>query len=167
MKLFSKFLCAGFALIALLNGCANNDLEQPNAVDATDEGLSEEAMADEFSYYQNGDILSPASESPHGSFKLKFNAIAQSALDNGELPLNESFPQGSVLVKEVYQNSTLVLLAVMKKLPADPNAGSGWLWAEYQLSGVPLVSLESNGNSCVNCHNGTPNRDLVRTFDLH
>jgi Cytochrome P460 len=90
------------------------------------------------------------------------------ALDgNGELPQNSSFPKGSVLVKEVYRNSALIGLAVMKKAPTDASAGDGWLWAEYGLDGLPGASITTKGSGCISCHNDTPNRDLVRTFDLH
>jgi hypothetical protein len=151
----------------LLIQCASDDLGDPTIEAATDAELFAESTANGFSYFQNGNIISKANESPHGNFKLRFNSVAEGALEAGELPASESFPTGSVIVKEVYQNSAVALLAVMKKLPGDPNAGSGWLWAEYQLDGVPLISIESKGSGCVNCHSGTPNRDLVRTFDLH
>ena len=66
-------------------------------------------------------------------YKLRFNSVALQALDsNGELPENASFPKGSVLVKEVYRNSVLIVLAVIKKAPTDANAGDGWLWAEMR-----------------------------------
>jgi hypothetical protein len=101
-------------------------------------------------------------------FKLRFNSVAFAALGpDGELPENSSFPTGSVVVKEVFVNSTIAVLAVIKKSPADPNAGQGWLWAEYALDGTPHFSIEQKGNGCIGCHNETPNRDLVRTFDLH
>jgi len=108
------------------------------------------------------------SPSPHGQFKLRFNAIAASVLDNtGELPTNGRFPVGSILVKESYLNNTLSGLVVIKKAPTDANASNGWLWGFYSLDGVATISIEEKGSQCVNCHSSSPNRDLIRTFDLH
>jgi hypothetical protein len=164
---FLKNIFAFLTFIVLLSKCVSHDLGDPDLLESTDASLFDEATDNGFVYFQGGNTLSKANESPHGNFKLRFNSIATSVLKGGDLPLGRSFPVGSVIVKEVYQNSTLAVLAVMKKIPTDPSAGSGWLWAEYQLSGVSLVSIKSKGNGCINCHSATPNRDLVRTFDLH
>ena len=167
MKAF-QFLTATILITILFKSCTYHDIGDPDIVNATDESLFEEASGSGYTYYQSGNTISPATQSPHGMYKLRFNSIALQALDgNGELPENGRFPNGSIVVKEVYQNSSLNLLAVMKKAPTDANAGDGWLWAEYRLDGVPAVSIEGRGNQCISCHNDTPNRDLVRTFDLH
>lgn len=133
-----------------------------------DKELYNEVSSASYTFYQGGAILSAASASPHGSFKLKFNATAAAALDStGELPAGNSFPNGSLLVKEVYNGTSLSLYAVMKKSPGDNNAGSGWVWAEYEPGGSVVFSAGKRGDGCISCHSGTPNRDLVRTFDLH
>ena len=133
-----------------------------------DEALYNEVKASGYSYYQSGNILPGASSSPHGSFKLRFNSVAQTVLDStGELPTGVSFPTGSIIVKEVYDGSSLHLYAVMKKDPSNENAGSGWLWAELNTDGSTEFSTGKKGDGCVSCHSNTPNRDLTRTFDLH
>src|SRR4051812_7607268 len=64
----------------------------------TDEALYNEVKASGYSYYQGGNILPGASSSPHGSFKLRFNSVAQTALDTtGELPTGTAFPIGSII----------------------------------------------------------------------
>ena len=141
-----------------------NDKAETNA----DHALYEEATAGGFTYYQTGDLLAPASPSPHGNFKLRFNPTAQAALDGtGELPENNAFPTGSILVKEIFSGTNIILYAVMKKDPSNSNAGSGWLWAEFNPDGSASFSSSKKGDGCIGCHSGTPNRDLVRTFDLH
>ena len=101
-------------------------------------------------------------------YRLRFNSIAFQALDaNGELAENGRFPTGSILVKESYINSAPNILTVIKKSPTDPNAAEGWLWADFRLDGTPTISISDKGNRCTGCHNETPNRDRVRTFDLH
>ena len=134
----------------------------------TDSVLFSEINSNGFTYYQNGDVLSGAAPSPHGSFKLRFNSIAAAALNSsGELPVGSSFPTGSILVKEVISGNSISLYAVMKKDPSHPNAGSGWVWGEYNIDGTALFSTGKKGNGCVSCHGESPNRNLVRTFDLH
>ena len=133
-----------------------------------DNALYSEITAGAYTYYQSGTLLSGVSPSPHGSFKLRFNAIALAALDTtGELPSGSSFPTGSIIVKEIFGGSTINLYAVMKKDPLNGNAGSGWVWAEFNTDGSSVFSTGKKGDGCISCHNGSPNRDLTRTFDLH
>lgn len=121
-----------------------------------------------YTYYQNGNLLNGVSPSPHGAFKLRFNAIALAALDSlRELPKGSTFPEGAVLVKEVYENGSLSLYVVMKKEPSNQNEGSGWLWAEYNPDGSVDYPVNKKGQDCIGCHNGGLTRDLTRTFDLH
>lgn len=162
-----SFVAAVFVL-AILKSCVNHDIGDSTLEPITDASLFEEANDSGFAYYANGNILSAVSPSPHGSFKLRFNSIAATALDNtGELPANGTFPAGSVVVKEGFQNNTLNLLIAIKKAPTDANAGDGWVWGAYLLDGTPTITIQDKGAQCVNCHNDTPNRDLLRTFDLH
>jgi hypothetical protein len=161
----------GLALIfsaILIPSCVNHDLGDASLEPTTDASLFAEATSSGFTYYQNGAILAPVSPSPHGPFKLRFNSVASTVLDNtGELPEDGRFPDGSVIVKEGYQNNTLSLVIAIRKAPADDNASSGWVWGAYLLDGTPTISIEDNGSQCVDCHSNTPNRDLIRTFDLH
>jgi len=163
-----KSLTVLVIVVILLKSCVYHDISDPDYVNATEESLFDEVNEQGYTYYQSGNLVAPAAQSPHGLFRLRFNSTAFQALDaGGELPSNASFPLGSVIVKEVYVNSILNILAVMKKAPTDVNAGEGWLWAEYALDGSPVISIGGRGGSCVGCHNDSPNRDLVRTFDLH
>jgi len=150
-------------VIVLIQSCKKDK----NDTDA-DSALYDEIKAGGFTYYQNGNLLSGVSPSPHGAFKLRFNAIALSALDStGELPTGGSFPTGSLLVKELFSGSSINLYSVMKKDPSNGNAGSGWVWAELHTDGSASFSTGKKGDGCISCHSGSPNRDLTRTFDLH
>ena len=164
MKHTSIVISVALAVIIVFQSCRNDKSDI-----SADEILYNESTADGYTYYMAGSILSPAAPSPHGSFKLRFNATAMEALNSGtgELPAGSSFPKGSIIVKDVYTNGSLSLYAVMKKDPSNSNAGSGWLWAEYKTNGVPILSTGNKGDGCINCHSGSPNRDLTRTFDLH
>ena len=150
-------------IIVVMQSCKKNK----NDTDS-DNALYSEVKASGYSFYQNGTILSAASASPHGSFKLRFNGTAQSALDStGELPSGHSFPNGSIIVKEVYSGGSLNLYAVMKKATSNGNAGSGWVWAEFKTDGSASFSTSKKGDGCISCHSNNPNRDLTRTFDFH
>lgn len=155
-------------LFILFESCTNHDLEDPMLEETSDESLFTEINAGRYMYFEGGTMFPAASPSPHSSFRLRFNSVAQQALNNnGELDPNGSFPAGSIIVKESYQNQSLYSYAVMKKSPSDPNATNGWVWGGYLTDSQILVSINEKGSRCVDCHSGTPNRDLVRTFDLH
>jgi len=134
----------------------------------TDRALYDETIQSGYVYYQNAALLPGLGNSPHGSFKLRFNAIAAAALDStGELPVGSTFPDGSIIVKDVYSGSNITLYAVMKKDASNSDAGDGWLWAEFEPNGKTIISTSKKGNSCIGCHSGNTNRDLTNTFDLH
>lgn len=113
-------------------------------------------------YYQNANVLSAAGNSPHGSFKMRFNNKAQQLLNSSlELPSGELFPDSSVIVKEVTNGTNITLYAVMFKYNGT------WLWAEYGPSGNILHGIGQGSAVCLQCHNLSPNRDNVLSFDLH
>lgn len=124
-----------------------------------------------FSYYKNSDSIhvssSPSAHNPY--FRVRFNSIAEAALtDNGKLPVGGSFPDGSLIVKELYDSpgGSLQLLAVMEKASANSASGNGYLWAEFEPDGKAAFSTSKKGNGCISCHSATGNRDLVRLFEL-
>lgn len=152
------------SIIITIQSCKKDKVE---SVDG-DSDLYNEIAAGGFTYYQNAALLSAAGASPHGSFKLRFNATAQAALDStGELPSGGTFPTGSIIVKEVHAGGSINLYAVMKKDPSNSNAGSGWLWGEYKTDGSTAFSISKKGDGCISCHSGAENRDLTQTFVLH
>lgn len=137
--------------------------------DKTNEKLFDETKGGNLVFYQNKDsILTPAGGSPHGNFKLKFNNTAAEQFGNdGKLPVGKTFPDGSLIVKEIYSGETLTLYAVMKKDSKSKFAGNGWLWAEYEPGGNTKFSIGKKGEGCISCHSSTPNRDLTKSFDFH
>lgn len=132
------------------------------------EDLYEESTASDLKLYQNKDsIMSQAGTSPHGPFKLKFNALATSQFgSDGRFPAGGTFKNGSLIVKEAHSGGVLAVYAVMKK-DDSKFSGSGWLWAEYDTDGKAIYSIAEKGKSCIGCHSGNPNRDLTISFDLH
>jgi hypothetical protein len=167
MKIIIYLTLAALTFLPILS-CVDHKLEPPSSSPFTDADLFADINATGFEYYQGGATLMPASASPHGNFKLRFNDKALSSLDSsGELAPGGTFVDGSVIVKEVYINGVLALYAIMKKSPSDINAANGWLWSELNPDGSVLISIAGKGNSCTSCHDDQPNRDFVRSFDFH
>ncbi len=135
----------------------------------TNEALYEDATSGSLSFYKSKDtIWDPKGGSPHGNFKLKFNQTAFNALGaDGKLPTGQTFPDGSVIVKEVYSGGSLVLYAIMKKDPKSKFASNKWVWGEYEPNGKVKFGVDKEGKGCVSCHTGGTNRDLTQSFDLH
>lgn len=138
----------------------------------TDKDLFDEAtVTSGFTFYKNNPIVWLSSQqSGHKPYmRVKFNAVAQAALDStGKLPVGGSFPDGSLIVKELYDspNGAIRLLAIMKKSSTDPNAGQGWLWGEYGADGSVAFSVEKKGSGCISCHGQGDSRDYTRVFGL-
>jgi hypothetical protein len=107
------------------------------------------------------------SQAHHPLVHVRLNAIAAGALVSDTLPSGEVFPYGSMIVKTILVDGRVMVLAVMRKEVENPLAGNGWLWAEYEPGGRPLVSVGSRGTGCTGCHareRGGMN-DFVRTFE--
>jgi hypothetical protein len=166
MKL--KFKTLTLLLIVAVAIQCKKDEEQEPVINADSMFYNETQSNSGYTYFRNGKILSAASPSPHGSFKLRFNSVAQAALDStGQLSKGSTFPENSIIVKEVYSGGSLSLLVPMKKSPNDENAANGWVWAEYDTDGSTVYSISKKGADCTGCHSLDNHRDFVKTFDLH
>lgn len=99
--------------------------------------------------------------------RVSLNAAAISALPNDTLPARSSFPDGSIVFKEIRTNGQTTLYAVMYKDRNNGLAANGWLWAEYAPDGTVAFSVTRKGSGCIGCHaleQGTQH-DFVRTFE--
>lgn len=162
-----QFLSTLFVLI-----CTSLILSQCKKATEEDKALFDKSKETTgFTYYKNDNTVLPSSSaSAHNSFfRVRFNATAQAALtDNNKLPAGGSFPDGSLIVKELYdsQNGSLALLAVMEKASTNSASGAGWLWAEFKPDGKIVHSTSKKGEGCISCHSLSGNRDYVRLFEL-
>ncbi|MGO9309972.1 MAG: cytochrome P460 family protein [Spirochaetia bacterium] len=87
----------------------------------------------------------------------RMNAVgfrAAPAMEGGKLHWN--FPEGTVIVKEIYETpkpapgEEPIQLTIMVKAPKDPRAQGGWLWITRDLpNGKESVFM---GNFCITCH---------------
>ena len=95
------------------------------------------------------------SNAPHGNgVDIYINDVVADALAAGE-PLDE-WPEGSLIVKDGFDDSELDLVATMEKRV------SGWFWAEYDDEGDTLYSGQPE--LCTDCH--ASGDDSVRAFAL-
>ena len=155
---------------ACISSCVSDKEEGTIVSDETLLNLAQNISS--FTYYKNNsDTLIADVESPHTPFiRIRFNPKASSAMNNSmDKLLASSFPDESMIVKEVYnrKGSSLVKYVIMYKLKNAANNGSGWVWSEISSNGNAEYSALRKGDQCVNCHSANVNSDLVRTFGLH
>jgi hypothetical protein len=146
----------------LMLACAKKVGTNPDLA-YSDLSLLDSARNTNHTYYKNdpAQVLNAAGNSPHGSFKLRFNSVAFKALtDNNKLPVNGKFPEGSLVIKDVLVNGTIGVYAYMFK------RNGAWLWGEAQSDGKFLYT-QNNAAVCTGCHGQAGNRDLVLSFNYH
>jgi hypothetical protein len=177
------FLLFGLVIAGIFSeACKKKAPSSPAQVAITDDALFDKAFETGYTFYMgNSDTLgyTPLGGGHSGLIRVRFNAIAQSALGtDGRLPSGAVFPSGSLVVKELYQQrgGPLYAIAIMLKSPSDPNAASGWVWGEYYADRRKVAPVANKGSQCVGCHSITAtnspvpddsgHRDFVRTFGL-
>ena len=170
MLLRSALLALLIALAACGGGDAPGAGTSPSPVDLTDAQVSALArVSTGWTYYRNrSDTLLRSVGSGHAEARLRtrYNSIAATQLDaNGRVRAGASFPDSSLIVKELIIGGTLNRYAVMLKRRTSANAASGWLWAYYAPDGAPQIPITARGGSCVGCH--AAGIDLTRMNDSH
>ncbi|WP_317896718.1 hypothetical protein [Aurantibacillus circumpalustris] len=157
-----KYLLVFTTVIFSLLCCTKEQGKNPS-LSITDVSLLDSCAQSIHAYYNSDpNILLSGAHGPHGTFKLRFNNIANKVLtDKGKLPLGTVFPDGSLVIKDIYSGSDLTLYAFMYK-----HSGS-WLWAEVKPNGSILHSVNENSGVCTGCHNQSGNRDLVVSFNFY
>ena len=81
--------------------------------------------------------------------------------NNGKLPVGSKFPDGSLIMKDITDGSTISLYAFMYKY-----SGS-WIWGEVKPDGNILHSVNGDEGICTGCHSQSGNRDLVVSFNFY
>jgi len=140
----------GLAIMAFLPGCGEVDEAGANA-------LWDEIHAKNYPTWQRA----PGYEQPqptvgaHGDTAVVFidDTVAQAL----ESPGLASWPEGALIVKDIFEDGDRTLVAAMKKKE------SGWFFAEWEPDGDPdYAGLEID--VCTECH--TRSNDRVRAFSL-
>jgi len=146
----------------------NNNDNNDNMFESTDKMLYDMSKSTNgFTWYKNSNaLLETSSGSAHpGSFlKTRYNTVAATKLDGtGKIMEGVSFPEGSLIVKELYENSTkLIRYAILYKKSNSPDADEkGWVWGYINADGGIALAASAKGSGCKGCHSQSGNIDYM------
>lgn len=145
-----------------------NSCKRESVAMGTDKELYEMSKTTSgFVWYKNSNALlnkSTGSAHPQAFLRTRYNAIAASQLDsNGKILSTANFPEGSLVVKELFENSTTFgRYAVLYKNSGSEDADSnGWVWGYINADGTVAESASKKGSSCISCHSQAGNIDFM------
>lgn len=134
----------------------------------TDAELFEKAKATTgFTYYKKStELLDKSSGTGHSQpyLRTKYNDIAATKLDStGKIIAGTTFPEGSLIVKELFDNTTTIgRYAMLYKNSSSPDADAkGWVWGYVNSDGKVAEPASKKGTSCINCHSQSDNIDYM------
>jgi hypothetical protein len=146
----------------------NNNDNNDNMVESTDKMLYDMSKSSNgFIWYKKTDALlatSLGSAHPGSFLRTRYNSVAATKLDNaGKIMLGVSFPEGSLIVKELYENSTkLIRYAILYKKSNSPDADEkGWVWGYINPDGGIALAASAKGSGCKGCHSQADNIDYM------
>jgi hypothetical protein len=162
--------------IVLIGSCRSNDVTPaPEGSITTDARLfaymTQIQPYTEYRLFPNADSVTSGtlngSTAHQPLVRVSMNETAYGALQADTLAAGSSFPDGSIVVKEIIEDGATTLFAVMYKDRTNGRAARGWVWAELYPDGRVFYSINERGGICTGCHaseRGEQN-DLVRTFE--
>ncbi|MCB0429180.1 MAG: cytochrome P460 family protein [Flavobacteriales bacterium] len=153
--------------IGIIHSCKKKEQTTDTAAD-TDKELYEMAkVTSGFTWFKNSStVLSRSAGSGHQQLFLKtrYNMIAATKLDStGKIMSGATFPEGSLIVKELFGDSTtLERYAILYKNASSADADDkGWVWGYINADGSVAESATKKGISCISCHSQTDNIDYM------
>lgn len=154
-----------FCLVSIwtINACKKEKLAE-----GTDKELYDLSIdTSGFVWYKNSSSLldkSAGSGHPQPFLRTRYNLIAAGKLDsNGKIMTGATFPEGSLIVKELYDNTTTIgryAILYKKTESADADA-KGWVWGYINSDGTVAESASKKGKSCISCHSQADNIDYM------
>lgn len=106
-----KFLLAFILALCILIACTKKVGKNPELA-YSNRALLDSINLPNLKYYKNnpGNLV-PGTNGPHGPYKLRFNDIGYNALtDDGKLPVGGAMPNGSLIVKDIYNGNNNISL---------------------------------------------------------
>lgn len=158
----NDFLTTLIAACALTLGSCEYDAEE-DPVDVQLLELARETAG--YTWYKESATLlprSPGSGHAQAFLRTRFNAPASTMLDtNGQVITGADFPDGSVIVKELFDDPTaLAQYAVLYKKSDHPYADAdGWVWGYVRTDGEVREPASNKGSACRGCHGQDGNID--------
>lgn len=158
-----KVLTTIFVCIGLMNACKKE--EQATGTDKELFEMSKTTVG--FVWFKNsGSLLNKSSGSGHSQpfLRTRYNAVAAAKLDSsGKIVTGATFPEGSLIVKELFDNSTKIgRYAMLYKNSGNTNADAkGWVWGYVNSDGSVAEPASKKGSSCVGCHSQADNIDYM------
>lgn len=124
-----------------------------------------------FTWFENSDAWLPKSSGSahnYANLRTRYNTTAATQLDgNGRILANASFPEGSVIVKELSDGTSAELYAILyKRSDSEFADANGWVWGYVNADATVQTSAEDKGAGCISCHSQQGNIDymLMNTF---
>lgn len=113
-------------------------------------------------YKKTDSLLAKSSGSGHDFpfLRTRYNLAAASQLDGaGKVLTGASFPEGSMIVKELYDaNKTFKRYAILYKQTGGENAdANGWIWGYINEDKTVAEPSANKGVACISCHSQTNN----------
>jgi len=160
-------LFTGLILLIAFESC-KKDSDKDNLNKSIDESLFEMSKSvNGFTWYKkSSDLLEKSSGTGHPQtfLRTRFNSIAAASLDvNGKVNEGAIFPEGSLIVKELYSNeNTLARYAILFKQTASTAADErGWVWGYINAGGDVSIAASKKGIDCKGCHSQDGNIDYM------
>lgn len=163
-KLATMLLMSVFfvGIIITNNACKKEEAK------GTDRELYDMAKATNgFTWYKNSDaMLDKSSGSGHNYpfLRTRYNVLAASQLDaDGKVKSGASFPDGSLIVKELHNSSHKnERYAILYKQSGHADADAkGWVWGYINDDGTVAEAAANKGKACNGCHNQADNIDYM------
>lgn len=154
-----------FCLVSIwtINSCTKD-----KEATGTDNELYEMAKATSgFTWFKNSSSLldkSSGSGHPQPFLRTRYNSVAATKLDSiGKIMTGATFPEGSLIVKELHDNSTtLGRYAILYKKSGSADADAkGWVWGYINADGSVAEASSKKGSSCISCHSQADNIDYM------
>lgn len=120
-----------------------------------------------FTWFKNSSVqLNKSAGSGHSQpfLRTRYNTLAATMLDtNGKIVTAATFPEGSLVVKELYDNATsLGRYAMLYKNSSSADAdANGWVWGYVNADGTVAEAASEKGSACISCHSQADNIDYM------
>ena len=126
--------------VALLSSCGDD--QDREGADELYRRLQSASYRTTFSRPAGYAVRTPSSTAPADEVEIFVNGVARDTLQRTPPPT--SMPPGAIIVKDVFRDGELRLIAAMEK------RFDGWFWAEWDSAGRSIYS--GRPGLCIDCH---------------